>query len=290
MKRLLLALLGLVGLLGSGVGEVRAQGAPGSWAQVYSVPTTKTSNAFQVPQVKLPDAAVTRRINRLLLRRFRDEIEGEVDSMASPRQQLQQAVRLCCFDEDTKSWRAGGDGLTDTDYGVLLNQDYLLSFEFINSYRGLLEPYGEHLTFDLRTGRLLTVSDLVADPPDQLGRRLQAAVSRRLRDNLANAAAVYGDDSARIARMAEVYEIVTWDTTPQRGQAFDTADGAEASLYNFALTPDALLLFHPIGMRRFDFEFLPDDTYIFPWARLQPRPILSTLVQAATGKKPTKRR
>jgi len=290
MKRMRDVVLGL-GVFGIGVGEVLAQIAPGSRAQVFSITTPGTSLRFQVPQVKLPDAVVTKRINRTLMRHFRARSFGEVDSTASPRQQLREAERLCCFDEYTQSWMAGGEGITDTEFEVLLNQNYLLSLGFISSYRGLLEPSGEYLTFDLRTGRQLTVRDLVADPPDQLGRRLQAAVSRRLRDNLADAAAAYGDDSTRIARMAEVYQIENWDTTPQRGQAIDTADGAEASLDSFALTPDALLLFHSVQMSRFDFEFLPDDMYTFPWVRLQPRSILTPVVQAAAAsKKMPKRR
>jgi hypothetical protein len=297
MKRLLAALLGL-SVLWSRIGEARAQGAAGSQAQVFSVPTAGEARRFQVPQVKLPDAVVARRINRALMRHFRNRSFGEVDSTLSPRQQLREAVRQCCFDEDSHSWMAAGQGLSNTEYGVLLNQNFLLSLSFLDSYQGLEQPGGPHLTFDLRTGRQLTLGELVADPPAQLGRRLEAAISRRLRDELGQVVERYGDDSTRIDDVARLYNIETWDTTPRRGLLLDTqgrsdADDSQAHYTNFefALTPEALLLFYTVGMSRLNFEFLPDDIYTFPWARLQPRPVLQPLVQAAaTGSKTPKRR
>ncbi|MBX0289433.1 hypothetical protein K3G63_03240 [Hymenobacter sp. HSC-4F20] len=84
---------------------------------------------------------------------------------------------------------------------MLLNQKYLLSLEFRQGYQGFEQPDTNHLTFELRTGRLLTLADVVADSSAQLGRRLQAALSRRLRDNLADVAATYGD-STQLAHVA----------------------------------------------------------------------------------------
>jgi hypothetical protein len=260
------------------------------------VPVSGEAQRFEVPQVKLPNVAATKRINRTLMRHFRERSYGEVDSTLSPSRQLRQAVRQCCFDKDSQSWMAAGLGLSSTSYGVLLNQDYLLSLAFSDSEGGLEQPGGPHLTFDLRTGRLLKLGDLVADPPAQLGRRLEAAISRRLRDELGKAVENYGDDSSRIDDVARLYNIETWDTTPRRGMTLDTkgtGDDSQASYtyFEFALTPDALLLFYTVGMSRHSFEFLPDETYTFPWARLQPRPILLPLVQAAeAGKKTPKRR
>ncbi|WP_375436511.1 hypothetical protein [uncultured Hymenobacter sp.] len=84
-----------------------------------------------------------------------------------------------------------------------------MSLEFQNDYQCLAEPSTHHLTFDLRTGRLLTLADLVADPPAQLSRGLCAAISRRLRDDLATVAANYGD-SAQVAYVAALYGIQEW--------------------------------------------------------------------------------
>ena len=281
-------------LLGLGfwlaAGSVWAQVVPGSRAQVYSVPTTGEAGRFQVPQVKLPTAAVANRINRVLLRRFRDDANEQIDSTASPRRQVRQAVYQCCFDEDSKSWMAGGLGTTGMRYEVLLNQNYLLLLAFQDENQGLEQPGGPHLTFDLRTGRVLTLADLVADPPARLGRRLQAAISRRLRDNLAEAVANYGDDSSQIADVARLYDIEIWDTTPRRGMAMDAAPDDGTGVVDwirwlrwkeFALQPDALLLYHTVGMSRLSFEFLPDETYTFPYARLKPKGLLVAVAKAA---------
>lgn len=86
------AVLFLVGLaVGGPVGW--AQGVAGSRAQVYSV----SAEGFAVPQVKLPNVAVARRINRALLRLVMRSAEG-VDSLGTARQQIRQANRTCCYD------------------------------------------------------------------------------------------------------------------------------------------------------------------------------------------------
>lgn len=82
-----------------------------------------------------------------------------------------------------------------------------------------------------------------------------------------------------------LYGICEWDTTPSRGLALDTATDAAADLTEFALQSDALLLFHPIGMGRYDFEFLPEETYVFPYGHLQPKPLLLPLAQAIRSRK-----
>lgn len=201
----------LPGLLLSGVllgGRAQAQAAtpvaPGSRAQVYAVATTAVGARFQVPQVRLPDAAVARRINRVLLRDFTGYFDT-VDSAASPARQLRQVARECCYDEATKSWREfGNGGLTATAYTVLLNQEFLLSLAVSHDNADRTEPGGPHFTFDLRTGRLLTLADLLADPPAQLNQRLGGAINRRLRDDLARVAAEYGDSTAidNVARLS----------------------------------------------------------------------------------------
>ncbi|TGE24194.1 hypothetical protein E5K00_02985 [Hymenobacter aquaticus] len=277
-------------LLGVGVGlgvcpEAAAQTRPGEQAQVYTVTNGGEGVHFEIPQVRLSNAAVARRINRQLLRLVTD-YSSAVDSTASPRRQLTQLARECCYDEESRVWLAAGSGLTGMTYEVLLNQNYLLSFQFQRSDQGLEQPGTSHLTFDLRTGRLLTLAELVADSPAQLERRLGYAISRRLRDELADVVATYGD-SALITEVAQLYGITEWNTTPQRGLHLDTSPGAnagaeEAKVYptEFALRPDALLLFYSIGMARLKFEFLPDETYVFPFARLRPRAILRPLLQA----------
>ncbi|MFD1468600.1 hypothetical protein ACFQ48_10225 [Hymenobacter caeli] len=255
----------------------RAQSAPGGRAQVYSV----TEASFTVPQVKLADAAVARRINRVLLRHL---VEETVDSTASAHRQLRQAALACCYDQENHQWMASGMGYSGTSYKVLLNQGYLLSFEFHKDYNGLEWPAQDwHLTFDLRTGRVLTLADVVADPPAQLDRRLGWAVDRRLKDELAKVAETYGDSSI-VAHVADLYGLSDWITPTTPVAPGDTAadeSGTRFKLLDFALRPHALLLFHAVDMGRFDFPFLPDPTYTFPYARLRPRGLLVPLAKAA---------
>ncbi|UOQ51881.1 hypothetical protein [Hymenobacter cellulosivorans] len=92
-----------------------------------------------------------------------------------------------------------------------------------------------------------------------------------MHDELADVVAYYGDDSTLIARVAQLYGLNEWSTTPQGAIRLEAGNWAAAGpnestlhLTEFALRPDALLLFHPVGMSRLDFEFLPDETYVFP--------------------------
>lgn len=283
-------------LLGVGVGlgirpAAVAQTRPGEQAQVYTITNEGAGGNFQLPQVRLPNTVVARRINRQLLGLVTD-YSSAVDSTASPRRQLTQLARECCYDQESRSWLAAGSGLTGMTYEVLLNQNYLLSFQFQREDQGLEQPGTSHLTFNLRTGRLVTLVELVADSPAQLERRLWYAINRRLHDELAEVVARYGDDSTMIAHVAQLYGISEWNTTPQAAIRLDTSSGteidpSESALYltEFALRPDALLLFHPVGMSRLNFEFLPDETYVFPYARLRPRAILQPVAQAAASKK-----
>lgn len=283
-------LLGLFLLLP--MAQLRAQPAPGSVARIYTV-TNGSSDSFRVPQVRLPNAAVARRINRQLLRQCIDYSEG-VDSTASPLRQVRQAAVECCYDPEAKTWMNGGIGHTGADYQVLLNQGYLLSFAFSQDDNGLTRMEAEHLTFDLRTGRKLTLGDVVADPPARLHQRLDWAVDRRLKDELAQVAAGNGD-SVVIAHVAELYGFENWSTVNRESVV---ADSSAAGLWDeklwsetvdFALDDHALLLFHNVGMSRFDIPFLPDPDYTFPFARIRPRGLLVPLAKAAAAKKRNKK-
>lgn len=276
------------GLLAEPLGALAQQGALTGRAVVYQVPARGEAARFQVPQVRLANTVAAQRINRLLLRVTLDV----VDSTASPQRQLYQAARECCYDQETKSWRAGGDGLTGTGYRVLLNQDFLLSLAFSHEYGGLEWPGGSYLTFDLRTGRCLTLADLLIDPPAELNRRLAGAINRRLRADLADVAANYGDLATidRVAQLYGFYGVDEWNTTPQHQPAADTAASVPPARQtypaDFALQPNALLLFFSVGMARVEFEFLPDDTYVFPYSRLHPRGLLVAVAKKAKQRNP----
>lgn len=264
-----------LGLLAGSGGYAYGQAA-GSRAQVSAVATSREAARFQVPQVKLPNAAAARRINRQLLRYVTSQSDQPVDSTASPRQQLYQMARECCYDAQERQWYAAGEGLTGTAYTILPNQDFLLSIEFQDDYFGREELETHHLTFDLRTGRQLSLADLVADSPAELGRRFDAAISRRLRAELANVAAT--EDSVTVEYVAQLYGLSNW-----RGARGDAAfaqnptvqpieNGGWYSSAEFAVTPRAVLLFHAIGMSRANIPFLPDEKYTFPFERIRLQP------------------
>lgn len=175
-------------------------------------------------------------------------------------------------------------------------QPELVAFiRFQRDSQGFSEPATQHLTFNLRTGRPLTlaelVAELVADPPAQLERRLGLAISRRLHDERANLVASYGGDSTLIAHVAQLYGIEHWNTTPQAALRLDMGScpamaRGESLFYltECALRPDALLI-HPVGMPRLGFEFLPDELHVFPYDRLQPRAIPLPLLEAERSRK-----
>lgn len=275
-------LLGLFLLLSAP--QVWAQSVAGSVARVYTVSSDRNEK-FRVPQVRLPNAIVARRINRQLLRECIDYSEN-VDSTASPFRQVRQAAIECCYDKEAKTWMAGGIGYTGINYQVLLNQGFLLSFEFAKDNNGRTELAAEHLTFDLRTGKRLSLVDVVADPPAQLSKRFGWAINRRLKDELAEVTAIYGD-SAVIAHVAQLYGFENWNGVNQEPVAAGTlVDEDWFKWADFALDDHALLLFYNVGMSRVEMEFLPSPVYTFPFGRIRPRGLLVPLAEAAAAKEP----
>ena len=273
-------LLGGGWLLLSGVG-VRAQVGSGSrakWlaqpgaslaasgaAQVYTLPASGEALRFEVPQVQLASKVLARRVNRQLLRYALQSAEG-IDTLALPTRQLQQAARDCCYDGDTRHWQVG-QGLTHCGYRILFNQGNLLSLAITEEFTGAYSwERDKHITFDLSTGRQLTLRDVVADAPAQLQQRLGWAVSRRLGEALAATVDYYGDEPATIVHVAEQFQ---WDWATHR-----TAIGEGADLTDFALTPQKLLLFFQVGFAHIESNFEPDATYRFAYAILHPQPRL----------------
>jgi hypothetical protein len=276
---------------------ILAVGGPwsGAWAQavgraeVYRVPASGEAGRFEVPQVRLPNAAVARRINQRLLRGVfgvMGEGEVEITTKATPQQQLYQAARECCYDADARMWVAAGSGLTGSWYSVLLNRAGLLSLSLTRQHTGAHHTFDtQFFTFDLLTGRRLSLTDVVADPPAQLVRRMQGAINRRYGEALALAKEERSDS----ATLAEMTEVLHWDWKTRRVRWFagDTSaavlalTASDPDVETFALTPAALLLFHDAGFHRLSQAPQPDDTYRFPYSRLHAKPLLQPLVPLA---------
>ncbi|MBD2767892.1 hypothetical protein IC235_08295 [Hymenobacter sp. BT664] len=239
-----------------------------------------------MPQVQLANAAVARRINRCLVRLVLSE---ETDSTLSISQQLRQAARACCYDaENGLGWNTAGHGLTACNYSVLLNQRGLLSLQYAQEFTGAYSWEQEsYVTFDLRTGRRLALADLVADSPAQLRRRMHNAITRRFGEALAEMA-VDQEESADVAMVAEHF---CWDWSTKRVR-FESDPGpagedraAEPDLESFALTPHELRLYYGRLLPHVIQNYEPDNTYHFPYARVQPRGLLVPVAKAVTVKK-----
>lgn len=275
----------LAAALSWGLMEMRAQAISGGRAQIGTVTEGKRNGRFQVPQVHLPDAVVARRINRRIIQLMLGEA---TDPTLSLSQQLGQAKRTCCYDaENGRGWNTVGQGLTGCQYQVLLNAHGLLSLELYREFTGAYAwESTEHATFDLRTGQVLTLADLVVDSPAQLTRRMHGAISRRLTAELA-AMHTNGSDSADIAVVAERF---CWDWSAKRvrfqsdpGPA-EEARADEPDLENFALTPHELRLYYGPVLPHIALHLEPDNTYHFPYTRLQLRKALLPLTNAAPAK------
>ncbi|MBJ6109376.1 hypothetical protein JAO73_10150 [Hymenobacter sp. BT523] len=270
-----------------------AVAAPG-WAQavagaaqarIATVTEGRPANRFNVPQVQLGDAAVAARINRRLVALV---LGGETNPALSVRQQLRQAERTCCYDgENGLGWNTAGQGLTGCDYTVLLNQQGLLSIEYSQEFTGAYTwEQARHATFDLRTGRQLALADLVADPPAQLTRRMHGAISRRLGETMAELRDA--GDSTDFEIVAENFH---WDETAKRvrfqsdpGPA-EEARASEPDLESFALTPTELRLYYERMLPHVLLNLEADNTYRFPYSRVQPR---GALLPVAARARPPK--
>ena len=236
-------------------------------AETYAVVGAGKGVQFSLPQVRLNDEAVSQRINRAIARAVVGEAEEAVDTTAAlPRQLKQVAGQTCC--------------LRGARFQVLLNQGYLYSVKLTLEFNGASSYERQrYLVFDLGTGQRLSLGQLLADPPAQLMQRLEGAVNRRIGEFLG--------DTGEHAGRADLAERFGWDIATRHVRFSTAAVPTEApapNLTEFALTPHTLLLFYRVGLPATMLADMPDDTYRFPYARLQARGRLAELVQkSATG-------
>lgn len=256
-------------LLSCGLGlgwrvPVLAQAVPVGRAETYAVLGAGKGAQFSLPQVRMPDEVASQRINRAIARAVLRAAEGPVDTTAAlPKQLRQVAGQACC--------------LSGARFQVLLNQNYLYSVKLTLEFRGAY--YYErptYLVFDLGTGQRLGLDALVADSPAQLRQRLEGAVNRRIGEFLGDTTT--GEHAGR-GHLAERFG---WDFTKRRVR-FSTAttqtEAPAADITEFALTPHALLLFYRVGLPATMLADIPEETYRFPYNRLQTRGRLAELVQ-----------
>ena len=249
--------LGALGL--GGPLPAAGQAGPVARAETYAVLGAGKGAQFSVPQVRLSDEVASQRLNRTIARAVLREARTTVDTTAAlPRQLRQIATGDCC--------------LSGVRFQVLLNQSSLYSIKLSLEFRGTPNYERQrYLVFDLGTGQRLTLDALVADSPDQLTHRLQLAVNRRMGEFLADSAV--RSHPARAALASTLH----WNAATRQ---VNFAAGAPAvSLQEFALTPHALLLLYPTNQQAAPLADIPEETYRFPYARLQARGHLAALVQ-----------
>lgn len=233
-------------------------------AEIVAVLGAGKGAQFSLPQVRLVDEAASQRINRAIARVVVGAAEETVDTTAAlPRQLRQVASQACC--------------LSGARFQILLNQGYLFSVKLTLEFQGAYSyEQQRYLVFDLSTGQRLGLAALIADPSAQLIKRLEGAVNRRIGEFLGDTST--GEHAGRAA-LAERFG---WDFAMRRVR-FSTAaapTGASApDLTEFALTSHALLLFYRVGLPATMLADTPDETYRFPYARLQPRGRLAELMQ-----------
>lgn len=236
-------------------------------AETYAVLGAGKGAQFSVPQVRLADENASKRINRAIARAVTARADEAVDTTAAlPKQLRQVASQTCC--------------LSGARFQVLLNQGYLFSVKLTLEYRGAYSYERQYyLVFDLGTGQRLGLAALVADPPAQLTQRLEGAVNRRIGEFLGDTAT--GEHAGR----ADLAERFGWDFATRRVRFSTAAVPTETpapDLTEFALTAHTLLLFYRVGLPATMLADTPDETYRFPYARLQARGRLAELVQKNT--------
>lgn len=247
-----------------------AQTELGKQAHVRAVSGKGKAASFKLPQVELEDQAVAELINRQLLRRIiAPNVDSPIDTTGNLAQQVRRAAALkCCF--------------SGVHYTVLLNQDALLSLELTLEYQGAYYyERTDHVTFDLNTGRILTLADVIADSPPAVAGRMRSAISQRLGEEIGKAAAEYGD-SATVADLGHRYN---WNAKTRNvvfAREGQEGGAPEPDLTEFALSPQAVLLYYRVWMPAGLLHFRPDEVYVFPYPSVRPRgPVLSLVKPTA---------
>ena len=203
--------------------------------------------SVRLPQVQLPNVATARRINAVLVQQLA-EVADTVPPLAA-----QQAVRLA-----RPMLRTSNDGYNSgsLSYQLCYNAHGLLSLAFNVNQQGTSIEDSHHLTFDLRTGRLLTPADLVARP-QALARSLAQRRTERYHEQVAAIAEELPDDP-------EMRNQLESNMSPLLELSLASAD--------FYLTRHGMVFFenltkqypHPY------YNLAPDPNYVYSFSELRP--------------------
>jgi hypothetical protein len=209
---------------------------------------------FVVPQVQLPAGAVGARINQQLLDAALGEDLEVLPEPFTPQTGLRQA--LAEYDAN------GQSGFVRNSYEVLYNDRGLLSVALTAEYMGAYPSSStRHATFELRTGRLLQVRDLLTDTL-ALRQRWQQSITRRIGAHLATLPTDYPELDT--AMLADVRQRLGWNDTTRTVRL----EGNDPRFYDFSLTPFGLTLYYDFGFPHVIQALQPESDYLFPYADL----------------------
>jgi hypothetical protein len=119
-----------------------------------------------------------------------------------------------------------------------------------------------HATFDLRTGRLVRVGQLVRDTL-ALRRRWQQAISREVAARLRTLTTDYPELDTD--GLGDIQQRLGWDAELGKVR-FETGN---PSFADFALTPAGLVLYHDFGFPHVILALEPEEAYPFSYASLR---------------------
>jgi len=224
-------------------------------AVVISVSDT-IKGRFVVPQVQMANMAVAARINLELA----DAALGEdLDEVPQP------LTALAAIEQAHAEFAIGKSGFTTSRYEVLYNDHNLLSVECISDYQGAYpSTVRRHATFDLRTGRLLEVRDLVADTV-ALRQRWQQSINRRVTEHLRTLPNEYPQITTDTKLLADVKQRLYWNDSLGAVELLPE----EPRFYDFALTPFGLMLYYDFGFPYVIQALQPDLDYQFSYVDLK---------------------
>lgn len=224
-------------------------------ATILSVSDT-LDGRFVVPQVQLPDAAAAARINTELVDAALGEDLQVVPLPLTALTGIQQALAEYA-ERDQK-------GFIGCRYEVLYNEHGLLSVELTSNFLGnYASSVTRHATFELRTGRLLEVRDLLADTL-ALQQRWQESINHRVADHISKLPAEYAQLDAPM--LAEVKRRLHWNDSTLAVQL----EGDDPRFYDFALTPFGLTLYYDFGFPHVLEALQPETDYLFRYTTLAP--------------------
>jgi len=223
-------------------------------AQLTTVTELPAAARFEVPQIVLPNAAASHRINTVLVQLlFADAEPGRPRPLGAA-----QAIERAAAEYEANDQV----GIFGTSFEVLCNQQNVLSLALTTEYSGAY-PWSatRHATFDLRTGRQLVLADLLADTL-ALRRRWHTRLNRRLAAYQQEVARDYKPDADA---WATVREYTGWSDTLRQ-----VRPARRPPLREFALTARGLVLYTSFWFPHPAMALAPPDAYLFSYASLRP--------------------